>query len=123
MSSAVNHYVMIGSKYDYEDFYNRIAQHNGFATVHSAATRKTVEPYLDVSYGGITHYNNVSIIPDTLNKEYVYVGFVAFKSKDGGDVNDFGTDPVELPKNVDAEIIKALGFTKETELLAFTHRR
>lgn len=121
MSSAVNHYVMLGSKYDYEDFYNRIAQHNGFATAHSAATRKIVDQYADASFGGITHHNNICIIPDTLNKEYVYVGFVVYKSKEDGDLDDFVSE--STPNNVDNEIVKALGFTTETELLAFTHRR
>ena len=123
MSTGVNHYVMIGRKYDYDDFYNRIAQHNGFATAHSGATRKIVDHYADASFGGISQQGGICIIPDTMNKEYVYVGFVVYKSKDDGDLDDFVSEIVPSPTAVKHNIAKAIGFETETELLAFTHRR
>ena len=128
MSTQKNHYVILGNKYEYKDFYNRVAQKNRFNEPMTrdnflATWREDVEKlYYDSAFGGIGNHNSITIINDGMNGEYVYIGFVISKSKNDGNLDDFTAIP-PIWDDVGDLIWKAVGFAKDIEILPFTHYR
>lgn len=129
MSRHQTHYVMLGNKYEYKNFYNRVAQKNGYnePLTHDKLLATWVseveELYWDYSTCGITNYNGITIINDGMNGEYVYVGFVISKSKIYGELNDYTRIAPDVWDDIGDMIIKAIGFAEEVKILALTHYR
>ena len=119
---------MLGNKYEYNDFYNRVAKKNGF---NEPMTRNGLlekwrteveELHYDSPFEGITNQGGVTIIADGMGSEYVYVGMVISKSREEGNLDDFTALP-PLWDDVGDNIWKAVGFADSVEILAFTHYR
>jgi predicted transcriptional regulator len=113
-----NHYVLIGQKYDYEEF------HDIFSHGYEINFIDEIEEnYRDSAYDGIK--NGITILSDEQTGKYVYIGVVISKSKDYGDINDYTLDGY-LPSNeeVSDQISEEFGVPfKLSHLYYFTHSR
>lgn len=135
MGIQKNHYVMIGNKFGYDDFYNRVVRKQRFpAHTQDADLEKwrieVEERYFDSATDGIKNFDGITIISESLiishgmNSNYVYVGLVLNKSKNHGDLGDYVVTTNLNDDDIGDLIMKAVGFTNDTaRVLAFTHYR
>jgi len=127
MSVNETHYVILGNKYDYDDFYSRVAKKNGWNEPLTREKfledwRETVEAlYADGYWDPIKNHNGVSIVVDGMGGKYVWIGNVIAKSdRESGQL-------VQIPPahniwdDTGDDIVRAVGFAEEIEILAFTH--
>jgi hypothetical protein len=77
-----NHYVLIGQKYDYEEFHDIFSHGYEINFIDDVE-----EKYCDSAYDGIK--DGITIISDHMKGEYVYIGIVISKSKENGDIDDY----------------------------------
>lgn len=89
MSVQVNTYVLRGAMLGYEQLIER----------HEA-----LEPYLDDPFEGIHHHDGLCVLIDGMSGEYVAIGHVIAKSRDGAQFDA----PVALPPPdaMSAELLK-----------------
>ena len=120
MSITKTHYVLQGIKFNFDDFYDRVERKDPNATAIGADDD---EPFWDEANGPIFHKNNICVIPDAMNGEYVYVGHVTQKSGDNGDLDDNGVTERPLNSTVLNWVYEAFGFTEPCSLHIFTHYR
>jgi len=131
MSTQQTHYVMLGNKFGYDEFYEQVKKR--IATVPSNdkmsedeldTWRETIEEkHSDSAYDGINNHNGVCIISDGCDGRYVCVGYVLAKS---GELNDLQEHTAQWYSNWDDigdNIVRAVGFAEDIEILAFTHYR
>ena len=120
MSVNANHYVVLGNKWDYDEFYTLVERKHGDVETW----RDTVEElHRESLRDGIINHNGVTIISDGMSGEYVVAGFVIAKSGDNFDLGDYSATPPNLWDDIGDNIHKALGFAKDIEIIAFTHYR
>lgn len=120
MSVNANHYVMLGNKWRYDEFYDLIAKKHGDVDVWRDEVE---EQYLDSANGGINNHNGICILSDGMNGEYVIVGYVLAKSGEYNDLADHTAPDPGLWDDIGDNIVRAVGFAKDIEIIAVTHFR
>ena len=128
MSTQQTHYVMLGNKYGYDEFYNRVqkrvATNPRDAEAELETWREEVEEkFMDSAFGGINNHNGVCIISDGMSGSYVYIGYVLNKSGEGNDLQDYTANWYSNWDDIGDNIVRAVGFAEDIEILAFTHYR
>ena len=128
MSTHQTHYVMLGNRYDYNDFYSRVQKRVATNPRDAAAEleqwREDVEEkHMDTSADGINNHNGICIVSDGMNSEYVYVGYVLAKSGDGNDLGDYTAQWHSNWDDIGDNIVRAVGFAEDVQIHAFTHYR
>jgi hypothetical protein len=119
MSVQQNHYVVIGKRFDYKEFYTLVCP-NGDADHYF----DTEHPYTDSAFKGIHHHNDICIISDGMNGKYVVVGRVLQKSGNYGALDDFKDDRRKPSAAKVSEWIKReLGIDVKCSMISFTHYR
>lgn len=122
MSVQVNHYVMIGHKFEYDEFYDIASKF--YNQDHDDVCEYLEENYSDSAFEGIHHHNDICILSDGYNGEYVYVGYVLQKSDDQGSLEDYVNPKKRSAKYVSKKIHELLGLENvKCEYLVFTHYR
>lgn len=121
MSVQLNHYVMVGAKYDYRDFYEKFVSSDYEKVIEDWIDDVEYE-YCDSALEGIKGKNNITIISDGMNAEYVYIGCVIYKSSDHGFLDDFKR-PGNTPTSAEVELLITKEFNVEVkcQLFAFSH--
>ena len=129
MSVNANHYVMLGNKWRYDEFYDLVMKKNGWFEpmtrddLLSNWRNEVEEDYLDSPYRGITNHNGVTIISDGMDGEYVCIGYVIAKSGEYNDLNDYTAQWHSTWDDIGDNIVRACGFAKDIEIIAITHYR
>jgi len=113
---------MIGHKFDYDDFYEKLS------SLHNIEPDDIYEEFEgkchDSAFDGIHHHNDLCILSDGYNGEYVYVGYVLQKSKNYGSLNDYRSTDIKTESYVSDKIKEFLGFENIVcSVHAFTHYR
>lgn len=122
MSVQENHYVMIGHKFEYDAFYKQMEDIHGLSI--DDFWDQFEESCHDSAFQGIHHNQNVCIISDGMDGEYVYVGYVLQKSKNYGNLTDYINPVTKSPEQVSRYINDYLKIPDlECQLHAFTHYR
>jgi hypothetical protein len=123
MSVQQNHYVMVGHKFDYDTFYDSVVKANNLENGDDVF-EFIEEKCHDSAFEGIHHYNDLCILSDGYNGEYVYVGYVLQKSKNYGSLNDYVNPKKRSGKYVSTKIHESLGLENiKCKSLSFTHYR
>jgi len=92
MSVNKNHYVMIGMKFGYDEFFDLCIESGAEDTTGDQWDTGPLVPYIDSFIHGIEQHDFLTVIIDGMNGNYVYVGHVVQKSSyENGSLNDFVT--------------------------------
>lgn len=111
MSTQMNHYIICGAQYSYQEW-------------EEIADFEKCEPYTDSAFDVIKHRNGLCVISDGMNGEYAFVGRVLAKS-----ANQEGfEEPVEIIADADlvSDVREALQIEfgaspEKIGIYAFTH--
>jgi len=123
MSVQLNHYVIIGHKFEYDEFYDTLMEKFNLND-GDEVFNEIEEPYHDSAFKGIQHHNDLCIISDGMNGNYVYVGYVLQKSDDNGSLTDYINPKIRSAKYVSNKINEMLRLENiKCEKLAFSHYR
>jgi hypothetical protein len=101
MSTQLNHYVLFGQRFAFDELETLIPSENQ-------------EPYFDSAFEGVHHRDGLCIVSDGMNCEYAFVGRVLAKTNDHEGLEE----PVEvaltqpLIEEVAGAITKLLGVSE-----------
>lgn len=124
MSVQQNHYMMLGAKFGYNEFHQRMSEILG-TDEGADESWDYLDVYHDSAFKGIHHHNGICIISDGMSGEYVYVGHIIQKSDNYGGLGDY-KNPTETPSahEVQEAITRELGFENlHIAIHSFTHYR
>jgi hypothetical protein len=127
MSVQTTQYVMLGNRFKYDDFYNRVqrrvATNPRDAEAELDKWRDEVEDlYYDNTHSDdIHHHQGIAIVSDGMNGEYVCVGYIIAKSNEYGDLKENPIAPSHVWDDIGDDIVRAVGFAEDIQILAFTH--
>ena len=113
MSVQKTHYVIWGIKFKPDS--QEVIEYLGFDTDDDK-----IEEYYNTAFDNIISKNDISIIQDGMNGEYIIVGYIMNKSKAYGDLNDF-TKPFKTKEEVEDPLFKEFNIFKSVELICITH--
>jgi hypothetical protein len=86
MSVQINQYIILGCKFDYDEFETAYLGEEG-------NTEDMLDKYADWRFDAkIVEYNGLSMIFDDMRGEYVYVGKIYAKSADGEYLDSINLD-------------------------------
>lgn len=122
MSVQQNHYAIIGAKFGFDEFYEKVCEALGLASRDDFEDKDDL--YHDSAFKGIHHHNGLCIISDGMGGKYVYVGHVVSKSDNYGGMWDY-TNKERKPsaKAVSARIFKEFNIEADCKPHTFTHYR
>ena len=125
MSVQCNHYFMVGCKFDYRDFFNRLKKSKPeWFDEDDEIVMSFYDTYLDSAFSGISHHNGICVLLDGMGEEYVYVGNVYQKSYDFGILSDYVSNDRLSIDDVCSKISKEFGFDDfKCDFYAFSHYR
>jgi hypothetical protein len=117
MGVQQNHYLLIGAKFGHKQFYSLMEDPEYFR-------REVENKYIDNAFKGISHHNDLCIISDGMDGEYVYIGHVMQKSGNYGSMGDYvNSRPTPTPETVREWIKKEFNIDAECDTHCFTHYR
>ena len=122
MGVQLNHYVILGHKFEFDEFYDTLAELHGID--QDDVFEQFEDKCHDSAFKGIHMHNDLCIISDGMNGNYVYVGYVLQKSDNYGSLNDYVTTKKRSGKYVSNKIKEYLGLENiKCSWMAFSHYR
>lgn len=123
MSVQMNHYFIIGTKFEYDEFYQLFSGSTDHEEIEKFID-EVEDKYSDSAFAGIERKNLLTIISDGMSGKYVCIGYVIQKSGDSGALDDYVADGIApTPEQVSELIRDTFGVEVDCKYLAFTHYR